>query len=55
MTGDVRSKLLPRNVAALRRFQDPAADRARLPAPSGVVGKARHRDAAEQCWITDVS
>jgi hypothetical protein len=32
MTGDVRSKLLPRNVAALRRFQDPAA------APSEVTG-----------------
>jgi hypothetical protein len=32
MTGDVRSKLLPRNVAALRRFQDPAA------APREVTG-----------------
>jgi hypothetical protein len=26
MTDDTRSKLLPRNVAALRRFQDPAAE-----------------------------
>jgi hypothetical protein len=32
MTGDTRSKLLPRNVAALRRFQDPAA------APREVTG-----------------
>jgi hypothetical protein len=32
MTGEVRSKLLPRNVAALRRFQDPAA------APREVTG-----------------
>jgi hypothetical protein len=32
MTDDTRSKLLPRNVAALRRFQDPAA------APREVTG-----------------
>jgi len=46
MTGDVRSKLLPRNVAALRRFQDPAA------APREVTGNpVMTRLAACRTWV----
>src|ERR1700730_17445625 len=47
MTDDTRSKLLPRNVAALRRFQDPACAQ---PLATGNPVMTRHEWGIAKCF-----